>query len=487
MKQHQCYSLVLVLVTGVWLSSASTVRAAEPLRPALRSDARLIAPITLYREAILLGDLLRLIGQKTKTTLRTNPQDPGMGTLELALGADRVPAWKLLEALPSLHLGCGAGWGWRGDGSPQRPYTLYCSRPLAELPAAARERVDQAFREQIGLSILAASLPQEERAAFLQEHPEFERTFSHPTAALGIRAFAALSPEVRQHIVAGGNTTLPVAGLPPEAQEYVRARGSSTDRITLEHWHHAADVAPRITIHVGNAGGHTVFGGLKLEARLREIDERLWHADADSREVPNTLPQRSVDLERQPAGAPAPAEPRRPFPGSSERRKNDPALSQGGFIKWLTLTYGTPIVSDLSWRRSEKHTVAQHSPQTSLLSYMKVLPFLLPVMYKVKNGVLLIRDRAWLNNRAYGRVPYPLVLDLRRRLSARAPVAAEVWEALAPLGALDERQLSMLAPYFSRSGVCLASARHSLPISTNPARVDERSSRPRGATSPILA
>src|SRR4051794_36890078 len=88
MRLRSLGGLMLALVV-------SRVAGAEPAvaRPRLTQDARLSARVTLFRERILLGDLLLRLGKETGAEIRCNPDDPGQGSLELTVGSPGVAAW----------------------------------------------------------------------------------------------------------------------------------------------------------------------------------------------------------------------------------------------------------------------------------------------------------------------------------------------------------------------------------------------------------
>jgi hypothetical protein len=105
--------------TAVWMGSPSRADSDKSWNAHLNEDPRLEVPITLYRERIPLGDLAKLLAKKTGASIRSSSTDLAMGTIELAVGSTQVPAWKLMDAVASLHLGSGARWGWRRRKSRQ--------------------------------------------------------------------------------------------------------------------------------------------------------------------------------------------------------------------------------------------------------------------------------------------------------------------------------------------------------------------------------
>jgi hypothetical protein len=68
-------------------------------------------------------------------------------------------------------------------------------------------------------------------------------------------------------------------------------------------------------------------------------------------------------------------------------------------------------------------------------------------MMKQRNGVLIVRDRGWFQNPAYGRVSYRLLEDLRRQLSKADLTAADVFGAVAPAAGMGEAESELLARY----------------------------------------
>lgn len=428
MKLHLFSLLGALLLVG----TAAAASAPDPAKN-LEGDSRLTKPVTLFRPRIFLGDLLKVLESETGASIRCSPAEPSMGSLELTIGWPEAPAWKLLDALPSLLLNSTARWGWSGDGSKRSPYTLMCSRPLVETARIAQAEVDRTFEEDVAIMIQGAGLPPEERERFGEAHPDQASRLSNEGIVAGVRAFASLPPEIRQRVLSGGMFRVYLTDAPEPMKELVRLRlararpgelGGSPPDSVLVAGIKQGDFVRAVGIQPGSMGASDYLGGARVDAMAGRSLARGWDRDGD------------VSLPDGP-----------PLEGTHPLRSGRWTTQQ--FLIWIARTYAVPLVSDASMRRGVVNfpLIPSGSSLRYCLDHVAMMGSP-KVTLKQRNGVVLIRYWSWYRSAAYGQVPFRTIEMLRKEFDTERPDARRVFRALSPLGDADPSVIQFLEHYF---------------------------------------
>jgi hypothetical protein len=191
-----------------------------------------------------------------------------------------------------------------------------------------------------------------------------------------------------------------------------------------------------VVIQPGRLGADGYVGGGNLEELVKRRDEKAFLSDADSTELPDgeEKGEVKVPLSTFPAGTPLAG-------------KSAPAgMLPGRMVKWLSLKFKAPILSNLAARRDGTIGIAQF--HRSLREHLTAIASSFPVSMKQRKGILLIQDRSWFTEPTFGTTPFEVVERLRKTFKDTEPSLDVVLRGLSETSGLPEGGCQFLARYF---------------------------------------
>ena len=132
-------------------------------------DKRLDKTVSISRNRIAIGQLLRQFSDQTAVTLDINDLDLASG-YDLLVQCDHVPVGQMMDALYSLVSTRGAEWKWLRAGKPdQYSYLLVETKPAKERPERYRTLARRGFLDYIAMMRRLSELGPDERLAHKNE------------------------------------------------------------------------------------------------------------------------------------------------------------------------------------------------------------------------------------------------------------------------------------------------------------------------------
>lgn len=374
-----CTASLLLLAA---LCSPAAVAASPLAQAARREDPRLAKPVTLDGSSLFLGELAERLTQQTGVSISVVGE--GAADYRLCCAVRDRPLGDVLDALWSLMSYRQAEWHWeRRKGVAGYSYCLLRTLPARRLAGELRAQIDEQFIGHYERMMRAVAAPGEPGPPADSVEGAL---LSSTRLRNGLKLFGRLLPdETRRAVLRSAATPrVSVNDLDAEGREFVESiwqrsiNPSAMAALPRPEWIEfrtarlGNNVSPSLFIQVQGLGGYAYLGGDPLEKQTHTALDERWQLPGDLR------PGDAAGIKE--LSAPAAALP---------QRGNEPLALQ---IRKLADELKVPILAYLPRGRGAV-AISRPASLPQVLQQLKAKdPYLVS---KVREGVLLLRYRAW--------------------------------------------------------------------------------------------
>jgi len=372
----------LLFLIAAMVFSPGVARAAALGAAARQEDPRLRQLVTIDSSSLFLAELAQRLTKQTGVQIALSGE--AAGDYRICCAVKARPLADVMDAVWSLMSYRNAEWHWerRKSAAGFRNY-LMRTLPARRLAGELRNLIDGQFDQHYEKMMRAVSSPDD--PAPPADSVE-GKLLGSARIRSGLQLFGRLVPtETRRAVLSGGAIhRIPVGELDAEGRDFVQGiwqksmNPNSTALLPRPEWLEfratrlGSNVSPSLFIVLDGLGGYAYLGGDPLEKQTHGALDERWQLPGDLQ------PEQAQELKDLRLAAPGLPEPLG-LPHTLQVRK-------------LAEELGIPIFAYLPRGRGAVRITRPASLPHLLQQLKSREPYLVS---KVRNGVLLLRYRAW--------------------------------------------------------------------------------------------
>ncbi len=378
----------------------------------LWEDSRLSQRVTIHGARLYIAEVAEDLSRQTGVAIDAD-EATGASDVSLLVSVDKLPAWKVMDAIAGLMGYNLAPWRWEQTGEASASgYRLIQTRAARGLAFTLQDESQRAFEADLATRLEAARMSSGECAARLADPTPMSLQELRP---LGVRLVdECVPPEVRPSLLRGEMTyDLPVAGLPGWAQRFVddtyqtvelyrllpdgsRQRIPPPRSVRVSADRLGADATRTLWLHLEGIGARDYAGGPRLERQFLAKLQQRWLSASDRR---SDAKAEAIVL-------------RDPEPTAQQ---SPPLPFLHGVLMQASQRSGVPILARLPDDRTTLPDGLSAEPGTTLGRYLAALDRSYPYLArKWRNDILLVGYHSWfVREEELHRPPWRVVRQLR--------------------------------------------------------------------------
>ena len=307
MKVIRLQWVICALITILFAASGRCAEFNDSMRS---EDKRLETKVSIVAQRILLGALLDQLTKQTGVDLKIADRDEASG-VTLCVFCEQTPLGDVMSALWSLVSYRSALWKW--DRSEQKrgfAYELIETRAAKGFPSRLKQQSLEAFQAHAAMMLTQSRLPPQERkknldkiadALLQKDTKQAENLLDNSFIWASLSVFdKALSADEQTRALAGGQSSIAIDQMSPEAQSAFRAAwetlhplknlpdGTQTPyplptRLQFHPGHSPRkESTPSLFMDLGDLGAMSFLGGNMLKEGLRGSLRNQWMLPGDN-------------------------------------------------------------------------------------------------------------------------------------------------------------------------------------------------------------